>query len=85
MSIEMKINPETLETPETEMTGAQNRQRWAVDQKRQARASFVAPDQSQRLNELRALATMLARPEFRQMADQISAVRAEISRLEAAI
>jgi hypothetical protein len=69
------------------MTDAQNRQRWAVDQKRQARAKFAAelPPLSKvrawRLAELRQMAEVMeAMP---QMTGTLALVRAEIAKLEA--
>jgi hypothetical protein len=68
------------------MNAALNSQRWAVDQKKQARAAFaeilapVSKVRAWRLAELRQMAEMMeALP---HMADMLAGVRAAIAKLE---
>lgn len=69
------------------MTDAQNRQRWAVDQKKRAAVAFaatlapVSKVRAWRLAELRQMAEMMEK--MPQMALTLASVRAEIAKLEA--
>lgn len=69
------------------MTNAQNRQRWAKDQKKQAQVAFadtvksVEVERAERLVSLRTLADTLSMAPW--AAKTLDGVRAEIRRLEA--
>lgn len=66
------------------MNRALNRQRWAIDQRRKARAAFAAAqepaDTGRRLAELRQMAAMMAT--MPHMAKTLAKVQAEIAKLE---
>lgn len=68
------------------MKAALNSQRWAVDQRRKARAAFAAAQEpadvvrARRLAELRQMATMMET--IPHMAKTLATVRAEIAKLE---
>jgi hypothetical protein len=75
------------QTEDLKMTNAQNRQRWAKDQKKQAQAAFAATvkpvdvERAERLVSLRSLADTLSMAPW--AAETLDGVRAEIRRLEA--
>lgn len=68
------------------MKAAQNSQRWAIDQRRKARAAFAAQQEpadvtrDRRLAELRQMAAMMET--MPHMAESLAKVRAEIAKLE---